>query len=849
MRASFSLVSACLLLSAATLARAQSSVQLTNIVEADGTVKALHEGQAVVTTKFFAFLNDWSYIRNWITTGNGQSSFARRGDLTPGIVDAITQVANSATGSDLTITATPNRQITVDSAHVNMMFDEAFWAGAVISDGSKAVTFEKDFRRGFATSGIGQVITVSKPNGFQLKITSPNAVRWTIQDSRQYHLGFELRLDERWGDWPMLVSNVFRAKLLYTNATATLPDREVTIADNAEWHPITPSSNVVQGSALDWSSTRPAAGGRGWLTVNDSGRFAFPGSMNSPEKFYGVNLSHYACFPNRTEAQTLVAYLARMGYNTVRMHHVDYVLVRQSADSTTLDPDMLDRLNFLVSELKKNGFYISLDLHSLRTQKTNEILPGDVNENEYKALLLVSDAARQNYLRFASNLLNSHNPYTGLKWKDEPAIAWMSIDNENSPYWFTNPRPDIKAMLDAAVGDWQPWTHDGSRAAVQLINQVQTYLMSQLRQMGVKSLITSLNGGFNRVLSLGRVNLDFVDNHLYYAHPDGLFVPLIQKNSSPLRKPEEIGWFAASRIAGKPFTVSEWDAVAPNQFRAEFALMVGAMGVIQKWDGMWRFQYTDNMDKVLGIKPMGLFSVVTDPIAMATERAIVALYLRNDLTSNDEPYYVANPLSTANQEEIRDEPIVRQSVLAKAIAQVDSNSSSGNGIVYDGNSLNEEQTVQADFNELSLRIRTNRTAAIVGAQGTAHAAGPLQVTFTKSRASVYATSLDGASLTTSKRILVAHLTDVQNTGARFSGLERQKLLNWGNLPHLIKDGSARVSLQLANPRWYKAYRLDLTGKRVASVSLSRTSSGIHFTVSTSNPNGGTGCIYYELVSR
>src|SRR6185369_6648530 len=145
----------------------------------------------------------------------------------------------------------------------------------------------------------------------------------------------------------------------------------------------------------------------------------------------------------------------------------------------------------------------------------------------------------------------------------------------------------------------------------------------------------------------------------YYAHPtSGFGLPVVQKSLSPLRKIEENGWFAASRIKGKPFTVTEFDAVAPNQFRAEFGLMAGAMAVVQQWDGMWRFQWADNMGRALQVQPMGLFSLTGDPLNMGVERAIVAMFLRGDLANNDQAYSIANPLSTANANIIRDASIV-----------------------------------------------------------------------------------------------------------------------------------------------------------------------------------------------
>ena len=63
-------------------------------------------------------------------------------------------------------------------------------------------------------------------------------------------------------------------------------------------------------------------------------------------------------------------------------------------------------------------------------------------------------------------------------------------------------------------------------------------------------------------------------------------------------------------------------------------------------------------------------------------------------------------------------------------------------------------------------------------------------------ATVWASSLDGEPLSTSSRILVTHLTDVQNSGIRYGDAARTILLDWGGLPHLAENGSALIELQL-----------------------------------------------------
>jgi glycosidase len=48
---------------------------------------------------------------------------------------------------------------------------------------------------------------------------------------------------------------------------------------------------------------------------------------------------------------------------------------------------------------------------------------------------------------------------------------------------------------------------------------------------------------------------------------------------------------AARRVAGKPYTVSEYNHPAPNQYVAEGFPMIAAFGAFQGWDGVFSFDY------------------------------------------------------------------------------------------------------------------------------------------------------------------------------------------------------------------------------------------------------------------
>jgi hypothetical protein len=87
----------------------------------------------------------------------------------------------------------------------------------------------------------------------------------------------------------------------------------------------------------------------------------------------------------------------------------------------------------------------------------------------------------------------------------------------------------------------------------------------------------------------------------------------------------------------------------------------------------------------------------------------------------------------------------------------------------------------------------------------------------KTDATVWISSADGKPIVRSRRLIITHLTDLQNTGARFRERARKTLLAWGTTPHLVLAGSATVSLRLQDPQRARVWALSTSGRRVAPV--------------------------------
>ena len=89
-------------------------------------------------------------------------------------------------------------------------------------------------------------------------------------------------------------------------------------------------------------------------------------------RLWGVHLTDWSrgsvLLPPKEDTPMWARTLARFGVNCVRLHFLDLdsprgIIGAGGNDSRSFDPQQLDRLDFLVSELKKRGIYVDLNLN------------------------------------------------------------------------------------------------------------------------------------------------------------------------------------------------------------------------------------------------------------------------------------------------------------------------------------------------------------------------------------------------------------------------------------------------------------------------------------------------------
>lgn len=200
---------------------------------------------------------------------------------------------------------------------------------------------------------------------------------------------------------------------------------------------------------LDFSYLLDAPAGKHGFLQEQEGKLVF--EDGTPVKLFGVNMLREGCLPDHDAAAVTAGRLASAGLNIVRMHFMDgqvdvcdfgegATLIDYSKGNTrTLDPESLDRLDFFVAELKKRGIYTQLDTLVGRNYDPvgDELeFPEEFPRNwSVKQINIYNRRLVELHKEYARQLLTHLNPYTGLRYVDDPCIAVVQIMNENGLLW------------------------------------------------------------------------------------------------------------------------------------------------------------------------------------------------------------------------------------------------------------------------------------------------------------------------------------------------------------------------------------------------------------------------------
>jgi hypothetical protein len=681
------------------------------------------------------------------------------------------------------------------------------------------------------------------------------------------------------------------------------------IVPNQEWQPLAYQAEILPGSILDFSAIHEAPAGKYGHVIVNHGHFAFAGRPEKRVKFNGTNLCFSSCFLEKPMCDQVAERLSRMGYNAVRFHHFDDLLTDHNDPARTrLNPAELDQLDYLFAALKKRGIYVTIDLYTLRSLPKGAVPEFPNDEVEFKPMMFVSDGVMANWREFSRNLLTHVNPYTGLRWADDPALAHVSLVNED-PILQPGANPLTRATYERKFKEWRHAhllagdnVQTRTRFLVDTYNEAYAKMKRIVRDLGVKAPLTDQNMFATISMATMRTFYDYSDIHLYQNHPDFPVtpwkLPSAHTNRSSVRNYLEFPlWMAGARLFGMPLTVTEYDFVAPCSFRAEAGLAIGAAAAFQDWDGIYQFAYASHHLRVErpGTEAFGFFDISLDASEVISEKMIALLYARGDVTAATQcfpfvigPNYLDRPsmsdypsqykwlglvgqigtVITGNEITPLRRPLPQGTVatvgcepeLAARLPSFFLASPDRELLpeMIKDKVIGEKQidlarhVFRSPDGQLTLdqpagtfQIMTPRNEAAILPEKQVLNGNVLKISDNTAWGTFMAASMDGAALGQSSRVLILHLTEVMNTKAKFSNAKRTMWLDYGVMPYLVRKGTARITLR-GNFAGHRLYAVDLSGARRQEIPLIKSKGEVSFTADTHLLENGV--VAYELTA-
>jgi hypothetical protein len=401
-------------------------------------------------------------------------------------------------------------------------------------------------------------------------------------------------------------------------------------------------------------------------------------------RLWGVNITDWSQgsrqIPSKEDSPFLAGTLARFGVNCVRFQFLDLEAPRglidaHAQDSRHFDAAQLDKEDFFIAELEKRGIYIDFNLLVGRPFKAADgVQDANLLRQGAKGTSLFDRRMIELQEEYAKQLLGHLNPYTGLRYAEDPAVAIVEINNENalnigfrapshfyedeltSMYnkWLAKHRTPAEIAdlrnLTGVSGDETPvplmggFRNPGATAPperfyaeAEFYSDVQKDYFAEFESylkgaLGSKSLVIATadhsHSGSGYPILKATAASDVIDGHTYWQHPE-MYVGKSPMVNDPFNS--TVVELSRSAIEGKPYTVSEVNEPFPNDYDGEGIPILASYGAMQDWDGIFWYTFEPKFDPAWKAYVGDPFDISLDPVKMPELAAGALMFLRADI--------------------------------------------------------------------------------------------------------------------------------------------------------------------------------------------------------------------------
>lgn len=373
--------------------------------------------------------------------------------------------------------------------------------------------------------------------------------------------------------------------------------------------------------------------------------------------------------------------------------------------------------------------------------------------------------------------------------------------------------------------DWTRFLAETERAYT---DGMRTFLKNDL---SVRASIIDTQASYGGIAGTYRESFnDYVDMHAYWQHPRFPGRPWDGNNwniaNTPMVASTTTGNFlnlATYRVAGRPFTVSEYDHPAPSHYAAEMFPMIASFAAAQDWDGVFQFDWggTDWDGGKIG----GYFMLQQHPGKLAFLPAAALMFRRGDVAPAAGEARLGIPVDQVEKLTADNLSMIGAWSQAGVTPQdclsyrfnvrftrdgtlhVGKNGSASSQVAWNADAA--LYTVDAPAAKAVVGRCTGRTTKLDGAEFEVKSN---ERNFT----AITLNAADGKPLAQSQRLLLVAAGNVENTGMRWNEDHSSVGTKWGTAPTVCEGIAATVTIAM-QAKAAKVFALDGSGARTGEV--------------------------------
>lgn len=384
------------------------------------------------------------------------------------------------------------------------------------------------------------------------------------------------------------------------------------------------------------------AGEHGFIKLSADGN-SFVRGDGKPIRFWACNGGSLAREFSDEKLDSLARFLAKMGVNVIRYHGA---INPKGRNTKIIDVDTAEARNIwrCVAAMKKQGIYTVISPFWPANGHMGGWIPkewgidGYSGKDDMWAVLFFNEQLQKGYKAWVKYLYTTPNLYTKVALKDEPAVAVIQVENEDSPFFWTmsNVKPELKRMVGAQFSAWLRAKYGPSEAIKDTMDLIPIYDFTQSQTVNTKGRLHDqvefyadkqrrfyddvaryyrevlgcrqlINGNNWRTASQSRLlDLERWTN-------SGADVLAVNKYFDPQHKGANAGWRVdpsdfygapsalknpadlptnVKQVAGRPMMITESGWNLPNRYQTEGPLLVAAYGGLTGLDAYFWFTPT-----------------------------------------------------------------------------------------------------------------------------------------------------------------------------------------------------------------------------------------------------------------